>query len=185
MAVDNRAEQEENRELAQPRLCTRFRSRDRERVSSCSPPSCALSSPSCQVVMRGQKRVEDARERAYHPRIDRKKFFRSGWIGPRVKPGEVKPGNDEITATEFAARRRTVCGNSISRCQTAQIFPFPRRMSAPEFCIVASPTRIEGCAERRETFGCSGTRWTCHDAACQAPSCELSGGCPFGPNRER
>jgi hypothetical protein len=45
--------------------------------------------------MRGQKRVEDARERAYDPRIHRKKFFRSGWIGPRVKPGEVKPGNDD------------------------------------------------------------------------------------------
>src|SRR5258708_21908453 len=30
--------------------------------------------------MRGQKRVEDARERAYDPRIHGKKFFRSGWI---------------------------------------------------------------------------------------------------------
>jgi len=26
--------------------------------------------------------------------ILRKNFLRSGWIGPRVKPGEVKPGND-------------------------------------------------------------------------------------------
>src|SRR5260221_5191249 len=39
--------------------------------------------------------------------------------------------------------------------QTAQIFSFPRRIPAPGFCIVASPTRIEGWAERRETFGCS------------------------------
>jgi len=33
-------------------------------------------------VMRGQKRVEDARERAYHPRIHllRKKSFEAGWI---------------------------------------------------------------------------------------------------------
>jgi len=32
--------------------------------------------------MRGQKRVEDARERAYHPRIHllRKKSFEAGWI---------------------------------------------------------------------------------------------------------
>jgi hypothetical protein len=54
--------------------------------------------------MRGQKRVEDARERAYDPRIHRKKFFRSGWIGPRVKPGEVKPGNDECRASHRTAR---------------------------------------------------------------------------------
>jgi len=39
--------------------------------------------------------------------------------------------------------------------QTAQIFSFPRRVVAPGFCIVASPTRIEGWAEHRETFGCS------------------------------
>jgi len=39
--------------------------------------------------------------------------------------------------------------------QTAQIFSFPRRIPAPGFCIVASPTRVEGWAERRETFGCS------------------------------
>jgi len=32
--------------------------------------------------MRGQKRVEDARERAYDPRIHllRKKFLQNGWI---------------------------------------------------------------------------------------------------------
>jgi len=36
--------------------------------------------------MRGQKRVEDARERAYHPRIHllRKKSFEAGWIAPQL-----------------------------------------------------------------------------------------------------
>jgi len=40
------------------------------------------------VVMRGQKRVEDARERAYNPRIHllRKKVF-TKWMDCRVKPG--------------------------------------------------------------------------------------------------
>src|SRR5262249_52559449 len=32
----------------------------------------------------------------------------------------------------------------ISRCQTAQIFSFPRRMFAPGFCIVASLTPNRG-----------------------------------------
>jgi len=38
--------------------------------------------------MRGQKRVEDARERAYNPRIHllRKKVF-TKWMDCRVKPG--------------------------------------------------------------------------------------------------
>jgi hypothetical protein len=43
---------------------------------------------------------------------------------------------------------------------------FPRRMSAPGVCDFASLTRIEGWAERRETFGCvRGTRWACHLAS--------------------
>jgi hypothetical protein len=39
--------------------------------------------------------------------------------------------------------------------QTAQIFSFPRHIFAPGVCNFASLTRIEGWAERRETFGCS------------------------------
>src|SRR5262249_59705216 len=48
--------------------------------------------------MRGQKRVEDARERAYAPRIHllREKFLR------RLMDCRVKPGNDEL---EFVAMR--------------------------------------------------------------------------------
>src|ERR1700747_3783536 len=40
--------------------------------------------------------------------------------------------------------------------------------SAPGVCNFASLTRIEGWAERRETFGCSGTRGAYHDAIRQA-----------------
>src|SRR5262249_15180328 len=42
-------------------------------------------------------------------------------------------------------------------------------MFAPGVCILASLTRIEGWAERQETFGCvRGTRWAYHDAIRQA-----------------
>jgi len=36
--------------------------------------------------MRGQKRVEDARERAYDPRIHllRKESYEDGWIAPQL-----------------------------------------------------------------------------------------------------
>src|SRR5260370_39988475 len=36
-----------------------------------------------------------------------------------------------------------------------QPISFPRHVFAPGVCNFASPTRIEGWAERRETFGCS------------------------------
>src|SRR5262245_39679393 len=44
--------------------------------------------------------------------------------------------------------------------QTAPVVP-AAHFFAPGVCIVASLTRIEGWAERRETFGCSGTRSAC------------------------
>src|SRR5947209_20093529 len=54
--------------------------------------------------MRGQKRVEDARERAYHPRIHllRKKSFEAGWIAGSG------PGNDasswfDVNGSQFRA----------------------------------------------------------------------------------
>src|SRR5262249_42923183 len=56
-----------------------------------------------------------------------------------------------------------------SRPQTTRTPSFPRRMFAPGVCILASLTRIEGWAERQETFGCvRGTRWAYHDAIRQA-----------------
>jgi len=55
--------------------------------------------------MRGQKRVEDARERAYHPRIHllRKKSFEAGWIAGS------RPGNDgslwfDVNASRFTCK---------------------------------------------------------------------------------
>jgi hypothetical protein len=42
--------------------------------------------------MRGQKRVEDARERAYDPRIHRKKRFIQGdGLVPGLNPGRSSP----------------------------------------------------------------------------------------------
>jgi hypothetical protein len=58
--------------------------------------------------MPGHSASEDARERAYDPGIHRKekeKFLRSGWIGPRVKLGEVKPGNDDIASVAVPDQR--------------------------------------------------------------------------------
>jgi hypothetical protein len=58
-----------------------------------------------------------------------------------------------MRTTEVAARRRTVFGNSrltMSNSHSRSRGAFGR----PGFCNFASPTRIEGWAERRETFGC-------------------------------
>jgi hypothetical protein len=45
------------------------------------------------------------------------------------------------------------------------------RIAASGLCLFASLTPVEGWAEHRETFGClRDTRWTCRNAACQAPS---------------
>jgi hypothetical protein len=40
----------------------------------------------------------------------------------------------------------------------------------PGFASLLHSPRTEGWAERRETFGCFGTRWAYHDAIRQAPS---------------
>jgi hypothetical protein len=58
-----------------------------------------------------------------------------------------------MRTTEVAARRRTVFGNSrltMSNSHSRSRGAFGR----PGFCNFASLTRIEGWAERRETFGC-------------------------------
>jgi hypothetical protein len=74
-----------------------------------------------------------------------------------------------MRTAEPAARRRTVRGhshltmsNSLSRSRGAFL--------RPGFATLLHSPRIEGWAERRETFGCSGTRWAYHDVARQAPS---------------
>jgi hypothetical protein len=70
---------------------------------------------------------------------------------------------------EFAARRRTVLVIPSSRCQTAHLVPAAHVCARVlQLCFI-NP-RVEGWAERRETFGCSGTRGAYHDAIRQAPS---------------
>ena len=58
----------------------------------------------------------------------------------------------------------------VLRSQTTRTPSFPRRILRPGFASLLHSPRIEGWAERRETFGCSGTRAARHNAACQAPS---------------
>src|SRR5262249_10665239 len=69
-----------------------------------------------------------------------------------------------MRTAESAARRRTVFGNShltMSNSPSRSRGAFLRPGFAP---LLHSP-RIEGWAERRETFGCSGTRWAYHLAS--------------------
>src|SRR5215831_11807230 len=63
-------------------------------------PSIRFLPSIAQVVMRGQKHVEDARERAYAPRIHllRKSFLRR-WMDCRVKPG-----NDDLHLAHMRLR---------------------------------------------------------------------------------
>ena len=51
-------------------------------------------------VMRGQKRVEDARERAYDPRIH---LLRKNVL-QKSMDCRVKPGNDDHAQTVFCSR---------------------------------------------------------------------------------
>jgi hypothetical protein len=68
-------------------------------------------------------------------------------MGPRFR-------GDDLSRIRWG-RQNAQRFHFVSPSQTAQIFSFPRRMSAPGVCNFASRTRIEGWAERRETFGCS------------------------------
>ena len=74
--------------------------------------------------MRGQKRVEDARERAYHPRIHllRKKSFETGWIAGS------KPGNDASLWFDMNASRFSDAGLSELQLGRADLprIPFDR-----------------------------------------------------------
>src|SRR5215471_16201815 len=74
--------------------------------------------PLSWFVMRGQKRVEDARERAYAPRIHRKEALQSKRMDCRVKPG-----NDDSRV--FASDHTCCCSH--------------RRRAAPHGCAAASP----------------------------------------------
>src|SRR5262249_6406683 len=69
--------------------------RSQSTTRSSAPP---INSSSGKVVMRGQKRVEDARERAYDPRI----HPLGKTVFARTDGCRVKPGNDRIALGERA-----------------------------------------------------------------------------------
>ena len=77
----------------------------------------------------------------------------------RRAPRHALAGPIPVFSCFSADSESSIPGLMISSTHTSS---FPRRMSAPGVCTFASLTRIEGWAERRETFGCSGTRWACH-----------------------
>ena len=83
---------------------------------------------------------------------------------PQVGP-DACPGRGAARCIASGTR------NSLRRACTPIHFsnsPFRSRGAflRPGFATLASPTRIEGWAERRETFGCvRGTRWACHLAS--------------------
>ena len=86
---------------------------------------------------------------------------RAGWSDPCIflffcRFGSSIPGLTISNNTHFPLPTRTPS--------------FPRRILRPGFASLLHSPRIEGWAERRETFGCSGTRAARHNAACQAPS---------------
>ena len=74
-----------------------------------------------QRVMRGQKRVEDARERAYDPRIHllRKKSLRR-WMDCRVKPGNDR---EDGTRAPFSFARSA--RNATRGCAKSRLGQFP------------------------------------------------------------
>jgi hypothetical protein len=81
---------------------------------------------------------------------------------------QPSPARGEGTVTFTEPRRVRTTTDSISRCQTASLLRSRGAFLRPGFCILASPSPDRGVAERRETFGCSGTRWACAHASRRA-----------------
>jgi hypothetical protein len=69
-------------------------------------------------------------------------------------PSRGTPGGDDLCRIRWVRFAKMRSGSTSSH-HVKQPISFPRRTSAPGFCNLASLTRIEGWAERRETFGCS------------------------------
>ena len=67
----------------------------------------------------------------------------------------ITRGNTELPSPARGEGIVTSIALALISHDVKQPISFPRRMSAPGLCNFASPTRIEGWAERRETFGCS------------------------------
>jgi hypothetical protein len=87
---------------------------------------------------------------------------RAGWSDPCIflffcRFGSSIPGLTISNNTHFPLPTRTPS--------------FPRRILRPGFASLLHSPRIEGWAERRETFGCSAEHpWGVYDAIRQAPS---------------
>jgi hypothetical protein len=67
----------------------------------------------------------------------------------------ITRGNTELPSPAGGEGTVTSIALALISHDVKQPISFPRRVFAPEVCNFASPTRIEGWAERRETFGCS------------------------------
>jgi len=73
----------------------------------------------------------------------------------------LPPQDEAAHARANVATRPRAAFVTLFTFQTAHLVPAARFLR-PGFCIVASLTRIEGWAERRETFGCvRNTREAC------------------------
>jgi hypothetical protein len=106
---------------------------DRSRCHfSCPRPACGERA---QWSVREFEWVRGARHTTPSPIVAR---------GSTELPSPRKRGEGAIMAAELAARCEPLSVISISRCQTAQIISFPRRISAPGFCDFASPTPNRG-----------------------------------------
>jgi hypothetical protein len=99
-----------------------------------------------------------------HPRLSSSTKARRGWPAAQTSLRSLRkldcvPGHDALAHAEFAARRRAAfvtpihLSNSPPRSRGA--------MSAPRFLHPCFTNPDRGVAERRETFGCSGTRAAC------------------------
>jgi len=141
--------------------------RFRTAASWCFAPALMLRSIASAGASTAQMRCDASRSMKGEPNRSSSSFE------TRVRAfefaGPLQPALLWMRTAEPAARRRTVFGNSqltMSNSPSRSRGTFLR----PGFATSLHSPRIEGWAERRETFGCSGTRWTCHNAACQAPS---------------
>ena len=156
-AVENRAEQDENRESPQPWLCSTSRSRNRERVSLRALHRSSLLPHAEEATGCGRHPLESSCAGLTRASIEKNSFEADGLPGHQRVHARLRramPGNDEIAASELAARRRTVFGNSnltMSNSPSRSRGAFLR----PGFATLLHQPRIEGWAERRETFGCS------------------------------
>jgi hypothetical protein len=154
-----------------------FDSRIRTTRSSCTAPckeqagnrepSSASFSYTRRLVFRSDQRADAPRAfRASPPRTRMGEGYAQGTPHPSSC---VAAASSPLPQGERAQSQRPRLWSYFT-CQTASLLRPRGAMSAPRLFILASPSPDRGVAERRETFGCSGTRSACHIATRQAPS---------------